>query len=203
MDERTVITVLLWIALGLGAGLWMVRRGHDRRWVYLAVLMGPLFVPIAVERGRPRPRVVGEHPVPVRNGGLRVMVGYDGSAESRAAVAAAHRLLGPCASTLVLAQVVSYEAAEHAGYPDVNDARRQLAEAVTALGAPQADFEVLAGPPAETLCNLALEQDMDLLVVGRRGQGLSQRVLGSVAERIVKDARLPVLVARDPEMPNG
>ena len=200
MDERTVITILLWIALGLGTGFWMVRRGHDQRWVYLAVLLGPLFVPIAVERVRDRPTMVGDHPVPVRNGGLRVMVGYDGSPESRDAVAVAHRLFGPCTGTFVLAQVVSYDAAEDESCPDVDDARRRLAEAVAELGAPQAEFEVLAGPPAETLCNLAREQDMDLLVVGPRGRGLSQRLLGSVAEHVVRDARLPVLVAHAPAL---
>ena len=203
MDERTVITVLVWIGLGLGTGLWMVRRGHDQRWVYLAVLLGPLFVPIAVERVRRRPTVVGDHPVPVRNGGLRVMVGYDGSPESRDAAAAAARLFGPFATTLVLAQVVSYDAAEDESYPDVEDARERLAEAVAELGAPQADFEVLTGPPAEALCSLAREQDMDLLVVGPRGRGLSQRLLGSVAERIVRDARVPVLVAHSPGLPSS
>lgn len=198
MDERTVITALVWIALGLGTGFWMVRRGHDHRWVYLAVLLGPLFVPIAVERVRNRPIVVGDHPVPVRNGGLRVLVGYDGSPESRDAVAAAQRLFGPYASTLVLAKVVSYDAAEDETQVDVDAARSGLAETAAALGASGAGFEVLAGPPAETLCKLACEQDMDLLVVGRRGRGLSQRVLGSVAERVVKDARLPVLVVHGP-----
>ena len=206
MDERTLVFIALWTA-GLGAAFWMVRRGHDPRWLYLGAVLGPLFVPIAVERVRNHPTVVGEHPLPVRNGGLRVLVGYDGSPESRDAVAAAHRLIGPCTSTLVLAQVVSYDAAEDETHADVDNARHRLAEAVTALGVPGAAFEVFAGPPAETLCKLAYEQDMDLLVVGRRGRGLSQRVLGSVAERVVKNARLPVLVAHSPgarpEMPGS
>ena len=197
MDERTLIFILLW-TLGLVAGFWMVRRGHDPRWIYLGALLGPIFVPIAVERVRNHPTVVGDPPIPVRNGNLRVLVGFDGSPESQEAVAAAHRLFDPRTTTLVLAQVLSYDAAEDTSHPDVDAARHRLAEAVVELVAPGASFEVLAGPPAETLCTLAREQDMDLLVVGRRGRGLSQRFLGSVAEKVVKDARLPVLVAHTP-----
>lgn len=198
MDERLVVLIVLW-TLGLGAGFWMVRRGHDPRWILLGALLGPLFVPIAVERVRNHPTVVGDNQVPDRSGGgLRLLVGYDGSPESRDAVATAHRLFGPCTSMLVLAQVVSYDAAEDESHAEVDDARRLLTEAVAALGASGAAFEVLAGPPAEALCTWAYEQDMDLLVVGRRGRGLSHRVLGSVAERVVKDAHLPVLVANSP-----
>ncbi len=193
MDERTLIFLALW-SLGLVAGFWMVRRGHDPRWIYLGALLGPIFVPIAVERVRRGSVVVGPHPASRANGDLRVMVGYDGSPESRGAVTAAQRMFQPRAITLVLAQVVSYDAAEGADHTDVDAARRRLAEAAVELGVPGAVLEVLAGPPAETLCTLAREQDMDLLVVGRRGRGLSQMVLGSVAERVVKNARLPVLV---------
>ncbi|HSK48281.1 MAG TPA: universal stress protein [Coriobacteriia bacterium] len=197
MDERTLIFILLW-TLGVVAGFWMVRRGHDPRWIYLGALLGPIFVPIAVERVRNHPTVVGDEPAARGNGGLRVLVGFDGSPESHEAVATVHRLFDPRTTTLVLAQVVSYDAAEDTSHSEVDDARRRLAEAVVELGAPEASFEVLAGPPAETLCTLAREQDMDLLVVGRRGRWLSQRVMGSVAERVVKNAHLPVLVAQTP-----
>ncbi len=193
MDERLLIFLLLW-TLGLAAGFWMVRRGHDPRWIYLGALLGPIFVPIAVERVRNHPVVVGAQPV-LRGPGPRVLVGFDGSPESREAVATADRLFDPRTTLLVLAQVVSYDAAEDAEHADVDDARARLAEAVAEVGWPGATVEVLAGPPAEALCTLAREQQMDLLVVGRRGRGLSERMLGSVAERVVRDARLPVLVA--------
>lgn len=193
MEERTLIVLALW-SLGLVTGFWMVRRGHDPRWIYLGAMLGPIFLPIAVERVRRGSLVVGSRPAARIDGGLRVMVGYDGSPESRGAVSAAQRLFDPDTTTLVLARVVSYDAAEEADHTDVDAARRRLADAAVELGVPEAVLEVLAGPPAETLCTLAREQDMDLLVVGRRGHGLSEMVLGSVAERVVKNARLPVLV---------
>ncbi len=197
MDERIVIFVLVW-ALGLGAGIWMVRRGHDPRWIYLAALLGPLFVPIAVERVRNRPATVPDHHLPTHHDGPRVLVGYDGSRESRDALETAQRLFASDASTLVLAQVVPYDAAEDESHVDIDDARRRLAEAGVTLGGRPVAIEVLAGPPAETLCEFAREQGMDLLVVGPRGRGLSPRVLGSVARHIVKDADMPVLVANSP-----
>jgi nucleotide-binding universal stress UspA family protein len=55
-------------------------------------------------------------------------------------------------------------------------------------------FEVRAGPPGEALRQFAEDQDMDLLVVGRRGRGLSPRLLGSVSSDLVRHSHLPVLV---------
>ena len=54
--------------------------------------------------------------------------------------------------------------------------------------------EVLAGPPGPTLRGFAEEQDLDLLVVGRRGRGLSTRLLGSISADIIEHSRVPVLV---------
>lgn len=53
------------------------------------------------------------------------------------------------------------------------------------------------GDPATELAQLAADLDADLVVVGTHGRrGLGRAVLGSVAERTVRFARCPVLVAR-------
>jgi nucleotide-binding universal stress UspA family protein len=53
------------------------------------------------------------------------------------------------------------------------------------------------GPAVDTLLQMAVDYDADLLIVGTHGRrGLSRLALGSVAERLVRDARCPVLVAR-------
>ena len=44
-----VIVVVAWVAIGLATGLWMIRRGHDPRWLFIAVALGP---PTAVYHGR-------------------------------------------------------------------------------------------------------------------------------------------------------
>ena len=52
-----VLVVAIWLMVGLLAGLLMARSGYDPLWVLLALPLGPLFVPIALERIRRRPEV--------------------------------------------------------------------------------------------------------------------------------------------------
>jgi len=51
------------------------------------------------------------------------------------------------------------------------------------------------GEPATALADVCRDQDADLLVVGRRGAGLVERlVMGSVADRVAHYAPCPVLI---------
>lgn len=60
---------------------------------------------------------------------------------------------------------------------------------------------LLTGSPAREISRHA-SRGMDLLVVGTRGQtGLGRMLLGSVAERVVRDAPCPVLVVHEHEAP--
>ncbi len=53
------------------------------------------------------------------------------------------------------------------------------------------------GTPAEVMCELAGQLEVDLLVVGARGHNAAQRFLiGSVSDRVVHHAPCPVLVVR-------
>jgi nucleotide-binding universal stress UspA family protein len=55
------------------------------------------------------------------------------------------------------------------------------------------------GTAAPEVVDYAAEQDADLIVVATHGRtGLSHVLLGSVAERIVREAPCPVLTIRDP-----
>lgn len=63
-----------------------------------------------------------------------------------------------------------------------------------------ADVRVVEGPPVDTI--LAQSADADLVVLGTHGRrGPSRWWLGSVAERVVRAAHLPVLVTRDAHEP--
>lgn len=56
------------------------------------------------------------------------------------------------------------------------------------------------GSPAEVILDLARESVADLVVVGTRGlSGVKRLLLGSVAERVMRDAKCPVMVVR-PQM---
>jgi nucleotide-binding universal stress UspA family protein len=54
------------------------------------------------------------------------------------------------------------------------------------------------GAAAETLLQMTVDYDADLLIVGTHGRrGFAHMVLGSVAEELVRSAHCPVLIARD------
>jgi nucleotide-binding universal stress UspA family protein len=88
-------------------------------------------------------------------------------------------------------------------------ATRKLRELVLEVGlrAPgrrwdqEVSFHVRLGDAVEAILQLAVDVDADLLVVGTHGRrGLERLLLGSVATRLVMEARLPVLVARPKEL---
>ena len=56
---------------------------------------------------------------------------------------------------------------------------------------------IIEGRPAEDILKLAGERKMDLIVVGGIGvTGLEKFLLGSVAEKVVRNSKVPVLVVR-------
>lgn len=196
-----VLVVVIWLMVGLLSGLLMARRGYDPLWVLLALPLGPLFVPIALERIRRRPEVadfgaMGEPPRRTPGAaGSRVLVGMDGSAQSDRALETALALVGSDCSLLVLAEVVPFDATEAVTRDVIDGARDRLAGVASNVMTPgMVHTEVLTGPPGPTLRRFAQEQDMDLLVVGRRGKGMSARMLGSVSADLVERCTVPVLV---------
>ena len=179
----------------------MARHGHDPLWTLIAVVLGPLFVPIAMERVQRRPEVArfgSAGAPPQRSEGrteLRILVGLDGSIESERGRATVLRLFGRHCGLLVLAEVVHFEAAEEAPSAEVDAAERHLSELVSDVQiAGVVHTEVLAGAPGPTLRGFAEQQDMDLLVVGRRGKGVSppgtrQRLGGHCSALVSPGAR--------------
>lgn len=201
--NSTVVVVLavLWPLVGVLSGVLMARRGYDPLWILIALPLGPLFLPIALERIRRRPRVVafGATGEPPRRTGestaTRILVGLDGSEQSDRALETVLRLFGPHYGLLVLAEVVSYEATEGVARTVVDEAAQRLSElAAGANTAGVVHTEVLTGPPGPALRRFAEQQDVDVLVVGRRGRGRSPRLLGSVSSDLVENSAVPVLV---------
>ena len=57
---------------------------------------------------------------------------------------------------------------------------------------------VLKGNPAEEIVNFAEEQKVDMVIVGSLGKsGIKHFILGSVSEKVVRHAKVPVLVVRE------
>ena len=59
------------------------------------------------------------------------------------------------------------------------------------------EAEVVRGQPADAIVRFAQERDIDLIVMGTHGRsGLQHVFLGSVAEKVVRQAPCPVLTVR-------
>jgi len=83
----------------------------------------------------------------------------------------------------------------------IEDADKALAEwkgdAERYGGGAKIAVERLEGTPWERIVHFSREGGFDLIVVGTQGRtGIRHTLLGSVAERIVRHAHCPVLVAR-------
>ena len=78
----------------------------------------------------------------------------------------------------------------------VDEAERCGIEAVTG--------EVREGSPAEVLLDHVDDRDVDLVVMGTHGRrGLDRYLLGSVTERVVRLAPVPVLTVRGADAPTA
>jgi nucleotide-binding universal stress UspA family protein len=67
------------------------------------------------------------------------------------------------------------------------------------LGAPRVAVATAVGEPAAEIVAYAAEQGVHLLVLGTHGRtGLEHALLGSIAERVVRRARCPVLTVHPP-----
>lgn len=199
MDPVVVIIAVAWPLIGLASGLWMARRGYDPLWALIALPLGPLFIPIAMERVRRRPAVAGfgelgaPPPRPPGSSRVRVLIGCDGSDDSDRALRTALRLIGPNCGVLVLAEVVHFEAAD-VSPADADAAAARLAVLADGIDTAAAvHTEVLTGPAGPTLRRFAEEQDMDLVVVGRRGKGAA-RWMGRVSSDLIEHCAVPVLI---------
>ena len=121
-----------------------------------------------------------------RNHGPVVVVGYDGSPESRAAVDHAARQAGKSGRVYVV----------HA----CDDLARGEAtvDALALTDDPILDThfrtELLHCPPAEAIARVAAERGADEIVIGARGLGPFRSALGSVSQQVLHEARVPVVV---------
>jgi nucleotide-binding universal stress UspA family protein len=85
-----------------------------------------------------------------------------------------------------------YESAKEEG-ADILD---EAVEIATDAGV-DIDTQVATGAPADRIVERSEDEDADLIVIGSHGrEGVSHVLLGSVAEKVVRRASRPVLVAK-------
>jgi len=139
----------------------------------------------------------------------RILIPTDGSEYSREAVevglALAQQLGAQVTALYVVDQttfanfqpdsaiITVYSMLEKEGRAAVDEVRRRGEE----LGV-KVEVQLVEGSPTRRIVELA--SNFDLIVMGTLGRsGVAKLVLGSVAERVVRFAPCPVLVARSPQ----
>ena len=131
-----------------------------------------------------------------------ILVGFDGSADSRRALEEAVALSG-AETRLTVVAVAQAPASPGQDLPDgaegLEERNRELEEARQALAELRRDAELVAvvGAPADVLVEEAKQRGADLIVVGHRGlSGAEKLVMGSVSSKVARTAGCSVLISR-------
>ncbi len=92
-----------------------------------------------------------------------------------------------------------YQEIEQAAQDLLDEQARRIEEA----GAVVAEKHLRVGKPDEEIIALSDELDSHLIIMGVRGTGLLRRLLGTIADSVVRHANCPVLVVRSPKEARG
>ena len=139
----------------------------------------------------------------INNGGPTIIVGWDGSAAAREAIAAAARI-APGATVVA---VHAHEAiAPHVttrwqellaldGAERSTELLREIPEAaIVGIERIRLEAASLAGPPVAALLRAAHDHGAAAIAVGSRGIGATSGESGSVSAELLRTADVPVLV---------
>jgi nucleotide-binding universal stress UspA family protein len=148
---------------------------------------------------------------------LRILVPLDGSAMSETILPVALDLARCSRARLSLLSVIQpvplavpemtgpfiYSGAMHdqpATNQLVGEAHKQLAERLQALadeGFQDVDTKVVvAAQVAQTIIDFAAEHNVDAIAMSTHGRGASRLLVGSIADKVIRASRLPLLIRR-------
>lgn len=141
----------------------------------------------------------------------RILVVLDGSELAEAALPHAREMARRNSVQLVLLRVVQPLPAPSEARHDliariddetlelVRDYLEGVAKELQETGI-DVEIEVKRGTPHTEIVNYADQNDIDLIVMTTRGRsGLTRWLMGSVADRVVRGANVPVLLVRTPK----
>lgn len=136
----------------------------------------------------------------------RALVAVDASEASERAVILSSRFAKLTGVNLTLLHVIE-DTKSHKEIPNEWPYKPKVEEAEKLLerfkkmaeerGAKDVQTKIAIGPVSDEIVRIAEEEDFDYLVLGTKGMGTFKRfLLGSVAEKVVRHAHLPVVVTR-------
>jgi nucleotide-binding universal stress UspA family protein len=200
--------LLLWAGIVVVSMLVAVvlasRWGRDPfGFALLAAVLGPIAI-VALVGSRQADRARAhqfEGAAAGSEGHQQVLVPVDGSASSTRAVESIARLGLSDAEAIVLT-VLPHEAqpGKQASGPLLQEHERQVtrltSDAVRVLSVAGVPSRVVVGygVPGEEIVEAAKSQGAGMIIIGRRGAGLTKALLGSVSDHVVKHASVPVVV---------
>jgi nucleotide-binding universal stress UspA family protein len=83
--------------------------------------------------------------------------------------------------------------------PDTPELKRMLQAVVPSDPQVPCEHRLLSGDPAEEIARIAEEEQVELVVMGTHGRtGFKRLLMGSVAEAVVRRAKVPVLTLKAP-----
>jgi len=140
----------------------------------------------------------------------KILVPLDGSELAEVALPYAEELAGRLGSEMILTTILSPGTGSDEGpsYPhlhhvylekmiDIVKKDVQKARGEFTVKEPKVESVVLVGHPAEEIVDYASKENIDLIVMATHGRsGISRWTLGSVADKVVRAAKEPVLLIR-------
>jgi nucleotide-binding universal stress UspA family protein len=143
---------------------------------------------------------------------MHVLIATDGSPASIEAAQRAAQLLRPADHVTLLSVLTEVPGDDAGGFEgsvysqgeqdalwkqELAEAGAELERTAAALTSTAVDKRIEVGDVSGTVCRIAGELGVDVIVVGSHGRGAIERLLlGSVSDQIVRHAPCPVLVIR-------
>jgi nucleotide-binding universal stress UspA family protein len=138
----------------------------------------------------------------------RIVIATDGSKPSRKAIEKGVDLAKITGAKLYAVYVIvpmvhsardfGWEKAAMEHFRDEGMRATAFVEEVAKAAGLEIESVLLEGHPADEIVKFAVQNDIDMIVMGTLGKtGVDRFLLGSVAENVIRHSRIPVLVVRD------
>jgi nucleotide-binding universal stress UspA family protein len=171
------------------------RSGHDPfSWALIGGVIGPIgLIALLASRNRAAPRL----PRDWSRAANKTLIPTDGSDSSLGAVEhfIARNPRGSFATLLVVLPVERREAPARELQADVEGHTAKAKQMLDEAGL-SSEVATAFGDPAMEIIRIASEEGFHQIYMGRRGRGgVAKLLLGSVSEKVLKEAPVPVTVA--------